>query len=64
MKHILFTFMLLLASLAGHTQQTNEKSTMNRMENKPKILVAFFFGQTRTMPLAILRREIRILWQK
>lgn len=42
MKHILFTFMLLLASLAGHTQQTNEKSTMNRMENKPKILVAFF----------------------
>lgn len=37
MKHILFTFMLLLASLAGHTQQTNEKSTMNRMENKPKI---------------------------
>ena len=39
MKHILFTFMLLLASLAGHTQQTNEKSTMNRMENKPKILV-------------------------
>jgi len=64
MKHILFTFMLLLASLAGHTQQTNEKSTMNRMENKPKILVAFFLGQTRTMPLAILRREIRILWQK
>lgn len=64
MKHILFTFMLLLASLAGHTQQTNEKSTMNRMENKPKFLSLFFLGQTRTMPLAILRREIRILWQK
>ena len=56
MKHILFTFMLLLASLAGHTQQTNEKSTMNRMENTTKILVAFFLGQTRTMPLAILNR--------
>lgn len=49
MKHILFTFMLLLASLAGHTQQTNEKSTMNRMENKPKILVAFFFSGRREL---------------
>lgn len=49
MKHILFTFMLLLASLAGHTQQTNEKSTMNRMEKQTENSCRFFFSGRREL---------------
>lgn len=42
MKQLLFTLVLLLTSFGGHAQPIKEKTNMDNMKTKQKVLVAFF----------------------